>query len=82
MLGVNCDASLGSMPNALVLKADLLTTAQVARRIGRCRETVLKAVREGRLVAVVRLPGVNGAYLFEESAVVTWRSPGERLPGL
>lgn len=67
-----------------ILRTDdvLLTTAQVARRIGRCRETVLLAVRRGRLVAAVQLPGPNGAYLFEESAVVEWRSPGERLAGL
>lgn len=60
----------------------LLTTQQVARRLGLCRWTVVRAVHEGRLAASVKLPGVNGAYLFEEAAVVEWRKPGERLPGL
>lgn len=72
------------MPNELVLDAaTLLTTAEVARQLGVCRETVNRAAREGRLKAAMKLPGgPNGAYLFTEAAVVEWRSPGERLPGL
>ena len=64
------------------LTSSLLTTAEVARLIGKCRATVCLAVKEGRLVPTLKLPGVNGAYLFEESAVVAWRSPGDRLAGL
>lgn len=71
------------MPKSLVLeKSGLLTTQQVARRIGVCRWTVCRAVAEGRLVAAMKLPGPNGAYLFEAAAVIEWRSPGERLAGL
>lgn len=60
----------------------LLTTAEVARRLRLTRQTVCLAAREGRLDAAMKLPGRNGAYLFDERAVVEWRSPGERLPGL
>gem|GEM_PF-4878149 len=72
------------MPNPLVLSTlALLTTAEVARRIGVCRATVCLAVREGRLTPAMKLPGGrNGAYLFEETAVIAWRAPGDRLPGL
>lgn len=66
----------------LDIQGSFLTTAQVARRLGKCRWTVVRAVHDGLLEPVVKLPGVNGAYLFEESAVVAWRSPGDRLPGL
>lgn len=62
--------------------AELLTTNQVARRLGLCRWTVCRAVQEGDLVPALKLPGRNGAYLFEADAVVEWRSPGDRLPGL
>lgn len=62
---------------------DLLTTAEVARRIGVCRATVCLAVKEGRLTPAMKLPGGrNGAYLFEEIAVIEWRTPGDRLPSL
>lgn len=72
------------MPNvADVHSGVLLTTAEVARRIGKCRATVCLAVKEGRLTPAMKLPGGrNGAYLFEESAVIEWRAPGDRLPGL
>lgn len=60
----------------------LLTTAQVAKRLGLVRESVCLAVRQGRLVPAMRLPGPNGAMLFTEAAVVEWRSPGERLATL
>jgi excisionase family DNA binding protein len=59
-----------------------LTTREVARRLRLCRATICLAVREGRLEPAMKLPGVNGAYLFTEAAVVEWRSPGDRLPGL
>lgn len=58
-------------------QTDLLTTAQLARRLGVVRWTICRAVAEGRLVPVVKLPGVNGAYLFDASAVEQWR--GARL---
>lgn len=52
----------------------LLTTAQVARRFGVVRMTVVRAARCGRLAYAIKLPGANGAYLFTEDAVVAWRS--------
>lgn len=71
------------MSKILHVQSDLLlTTAEVARRIGKCRATVCMAVKDGKLVPAMKLPGVNGAYLFEEAAVVAWRTPGDRLPGL
>jgi hypothetical protein len=72
------------MPNPLVIGdiSELLTTAEVARRLGLVRETVNLAARTGQLEVAVQLPGRNGARLFTEAAVVEWRCPGERLPGL
>lgn len=73
------------MSKILGVADPLLTTAEVASRIGKCRDTVTRAVREGRLRPVMQLPtkgAANGAYLFEESAVIEWRKPGDRLPGL
>lgn len=52
----------------------LLTTAQVARRLGVVRWTICRAVAEGRLVAAAKLPGPNGAYLFTEEAVLAFDS--------
>lgn len=60
----------------------LLTTAEVARRLNRVRATVCLAVKQGELKPAMKLPGVNGAYLFTEEAVIAWRSRGERLAGL
>lgn len=64
----------------------LLTTAEVARRIGKDRSTVLLAVRLGHLVPEMQLHtghgSRNGAYLFTAEAVTDWRCPGDRLPGL
>lgn len=60
----------------------MLTTAQVAKRVGLCRAAVTLAVKEGRLLPLAKLPTRNGAYLFTEAAVVEWRCPGDRLAGL
>lgn len=68
------------MPNAL--DSGLLTTAEVARRLKLVRATICLAVKQGDLTPVMKLPGVNGAYLFTEEAVTAWRSPGERLSSL
>lgn len=53
----------------------LLTTYQVARSLGVTRAAVCLAVKEGRVTPAAKLPGVNGAYLFEQSAVDEWRGP-------
>jgi len=55
----------------------LLTTAEVARRLGVVRWTVCRLVAEGRLVPAGKLPGPNGAYLFTEEAVAGYL--GRRL---
>ena len=60
----------------------LLTAREVARRLHLSREAVNLAAREGRLEVATQLPGVNGARLFTEQAVIEWRCPGERLAGL
>lgn len=68
------------MPKMLGEVASYLTTAEVARSLGLVRATVCLAVKQGRLVPAMKLPGGrNGAYLFTESAVIAWRTPGERL---
>lgn len=50
-----------------------LTSYQVARHFGICRMTVTRAVASGHLVAAMRLPGRNGAFLFTAEAVNAWR---------
>lgn len=74
------------MRKKLQAPSELLTTAEVARRLRLDRSTVLRAVRDGRLEPTMQLPtgwgSMNGAYLFEESAVIAWRAPGDRLAGL
>lgn len=62
--------------------SSFLTTAEVARSLKLVRATVCLAVKQGELKPAMKLPGVNGAYLFTPEAVVAWRSPGERLAGL
>lgn len=70
------------MLSAVAPVSELLTTAEVARRCGLVRWTVCRAVAEGNLMPVAKLPGVNGAYLFTEESVAAWRPVGERLAGL
>lgn len=55
--------------------ADYLTTNQVARSLGVTRACVCLAVKEGRLEPAAKLPGVNGAYLFDQAAVDAWKGP-------
>lgn len=50
-----------------------LTTNQVARSLGLTRAAICLAVKENRLEPAAKLPGVNGAYLFEQAAVDAWR---------
>lgn len=70
-----------TMPGVIPVDT-VLTTAEVARRLGVVRWTVCRAVASGDLRPVAKLPGVNGAYLFTEESVIAWRSPGERLGSL
>lgn len=50
-------------------EATLLTTAEVAARVGRTRTTVIEWVKAGRLKPTRKLPTSTGAYLFSERAV-------------
>lgn len=54
------------MPNGL------LTSPQVARLIGRSNRTVHRLVMSGDLVPVQKLPGPNGAFLFDPDAVESY----------
>lgn len=49
----------------------LLTTSQVAARLGISRNTVLQRVTYGRMVPVGQLPGKTGAYLFDAEQINT-----------
>jgi len=51
--------------------ADLLTTSQVAKRVGRTVATVNRWAAEGRLKPALKLPGDTGAYLFHRADVDT-----------
>ncbi len=83
MLLVKSQASVYVVRMTEMLGAtELLTTREISRRLGVCRETVCLAIRSGHLQAAMKLPGRNGAYLVAESAVVEWRCPGDRLLGL
>ncbi|MCZ4324771.1 helix-turn-helix domain-containing protein [Brachybacterium paraconglomeratum] len=47
----------------------LLTNVEVAERLGIARQTVSWRVARGQLEPVQKLPGRNGAYLFDEEQV-------------
>lgn len=51
------------MPNGL------LTSPQVAARLGRSNRTVHRLVESGDLVPEQKLPGPNGAFLFDPEVV-------------
>ena len=52
------------------MSVPLLSTAQVARRIGRSSRTVLRHVRDGALPVAFVAPGAaHDSYLFHESDV-------------
>lgn len=48
---------------------DLLTSPQVALRIGKSIRTVHRLVLSGELVPAMKLPGPNGAFLFRPADV-------------
>jgi len=47
----------------------LLTTSQVAERLGISRNTVLQRVSYGRLTPSAQLPGRTGAFLFDAEQI-------------
>lgn len=49
---------------------DLIGTAEVTRILGCDKATVLRRIEAGKLVPALKLPGVNGAYLYHRSQVL------------
>ena len=47
----------------------MITTAEVAQRLGVSIPTVNRWVRDGRLEPVQKLPGIRGANLFHPDAI-------------
>lgn len=54
---------------------DLLTTAEVARIVGRSVPTIHRWVESGRLPTARKLPGIRGARLFRRSDVDALLAP-------
>ena len=50
--------------NSSRMETTLITTAEVAQRLGVSIPTVNRWVRDGRLTPVQKLPGLRGANLF------------------
>lgn len=49
--------------------SNLLTTAQVAKALGKSVRTIHRMADSGQLRAVAKLPGETGAYLFHRADV-------------
>ena len=47
------------------MTTNLLTTAEVAKRVDRDRSVILRLVEAGRLTPAMKLPGKTGAHLFD-----------------
>lgn len=50
-------------------ETDLLTTTQAGAILGKSGRTVARMVEAGEIAPVHRLPGPNGALLFDRSAI-------------
>lgn len=50
-------------------EADLIGTREAAAIIGESVKNTLRRVDSGQLPAVIKLPGIRGAYLFNRSDV-------------
>jgi predicted site-specific integrase-resolvase len=50
--------------------ATLLTTAQVAEKLGKSVATVNRWAADGRLKPAAKAPGIRGAWLFDPADVV------------
>lgn len=60
---------------------ELWTSGAIVKRTGYSRETIVGAARRGELVAIAKLPGALGAWLFTWEAVEAWmQAPGRRRP--
>ncbi len=47
---------------------ELITTAALAERNGVTPQTIAQRVKRGELTPAAKLPGIRGAYLFDDSA--------------
>jgi len=45
-----------------------VTTAELARRLGKSPSAISRLVKRGALEPVAKLPGIRGAFLFDESS--------------
>jgi excisionase family DNA binding protein len=50
-------------------EADAMTTAEAAERLGCSVKTIARMVDDGRLTALMKLPGLRGPYLFAPSVI-------------
>lgn len=51
---------------------DLLTSLQAGALIGKSARTVVRLADAGSLPYAQKLPGPNGAYLFDRSDIAAW----------
>ena len=58
-------------------KVELLTTAEVAERLGVSVWTVHRWTDAGRITPAVKAPGIRGAYMFEPAEVERVESEGQ-----
>lgn len=59
---------------------ELLATIEVAQSLRLERSTLSRWVKEGRITPAMRLPGVNGAFLFHPAEVERVRLAENRPP--
>lgn len=62
-------AEVAKMRNNAVMEPKLLTTMQVAKRLGKSRRTVHRMASTGHLPVAHKLPHERGAYLFDAAAI-------------
>lgn len=58
----------------------LLTTAEVAKRLGRSPRTIARWVESGDLTPAVTLPGPRGAFLFAPDVVEAKAVQSQQTP--
>jgi excisionase family DNA binding protein len=58
----------------------LMGTREIAARLGVSIATVNRMAKDGRLTAVVRMPGVRGAQLFNREQVEALRNETRTAP--
>jgi len=51
------------------MSPDLITATEAAVALGKSRRSIARLLESGRLVPAMKLPGDNGAYLFNRSDV-------------